>query len=207
MYVSSSQVDCAPSIVLMNTQATTETGNGEQRAKHKPQPKQAYRITLNITDAPGPFASAEGIAQYDVVNEPECGNYLKSVGVFPRITSNEPFALTRVSDTEFQGIVYVDLMLDEDYYGRGVCHWEFTEARVRLKSNGVNADTAFLPSIRASSIIIESSESRYFWKGYYPQEVGYEDFPHSGQEKIEHVPADKLHEFFSISMRAKAAKP
>ncbi len=34
----------------------------------------------------------------------------------------------------------VDRMLDEDYYGRGVCHWEFTGAGAMLKATGAEED-------------------------------------------------------------------
>ncbi|MFB5204607.1 DUF502 domain-containing protein, partial [Stenotrophomonas sp. 3diitr2024] len=45
-----------------------------------------------------------------------------------------PVELRKVADGEYRGTLYVDRMLDEDYYGRGVCHWEFTGAGAMLKA-------------------------------------------------------------------------
>lgn len=39
--------------------------------RKNPQPKQAYRITMAIENAPGPFRHLLGLAQFDVVNS-EC---------------------------------------------------------------------------------------------------------------------------------------
>jgi hypothetical protein len=59
------------------------------------------------------------------------------------------FELTRVSDVEYTGTVYADGILDEDYYGRGICRWQLTQARVQLKATGVPRETLFSASISA----------------------------------------------------------
>ena len=102
------------------------------RAQVNPQPKRAYRITLTLKDAPGAFALVEGRAQYDVTNEAECGHVDPAAGVAERITSNEPFTLTKVSDTEYEGTVYLDLMQDQDYYGRGVVDYGVPPAWIKV---------------------------------------------------------------------------
>ena len=96
----------------MNTTTDTPTEEGGPLRKLNPAPKRGYVITMTLKDAPGPFASIEGVAQYTVENSAECGKKIPIAGVFPRISTNEPFVLTRVSESEYRGIVYADLVLD-----------------------------------------------------------------------------------------------
>lgn len=156
-------------------------GEDKPLRKLNPNPKRAYVITMKVEGAPGPFAVVRGVAQYDVENAPECGRYLKFAGVYPDMTSMESFPLTRVSDTEYEGRVYFDLLLDEDYFGRGVCRWKFMQAQVALKATGGKQETEFLPYLRAKAIHAEESQTRYFWKGRYPRSQT-ENFPSFGQE-------------------------
>ncbi|WP_299342411.1 hypothetical protein [uncultured Pseudoxanthomonas sp.] len=169
---------CAPA---QDTSTSAEGGEDKPLRKLNPNPKQAYVITMKVEGAPGPFAVVRGVAQYDVENAPECGRYLKFAGVYPDMTSMESFPLTRVSDTEYEGRVYFDLLLDEDYFGRGVCRWKFMQAQVALKATGGKQETEFLPYLRAKAVQAEESQTRYFWKGRYPRSQT-ENFPSFGQE-------------------------
>src|SRR3546814_7734565 len=64
---------CTPSGIDMSTPASPSdaAARGQDGATYRtnPRPTQAYRITMTITDAPGPFASMRALAQYDVVNK------------------------------------------------------------------------------------------------------------------------------------------
>lgn len=65
---------CSPSGTDMTSSASaSESAARKERPTYRenPQPKQAYRITMTIENAPGPFASMTALAQYDVVNK-EC---------------------------------------------------------------------------------------------------------------------------------------
>jgi len=113
--------------------------------KQNPNPKQRYDITMTIADAPGPFASIEGIAQYQA---PDCWYTLNKLeGVHANPEQVLPITYTRVNDTTYVGTVYLDAMLDEDYYGRGVCHWTLTFASTSLKATGGAVETKFGASI------------------------------------------------------------
>ncbi|WP_425479737.1 hypothetical protein [Pseudoxanthomonas wuyuanensis] len=154
---------------------TTETQDADMDKplrKLNPQPKRAYTITVTLANAPGPFAFVEAAAQFDVTNETECGDYLELPGVYPRMTTLEVFPLTKISDTEYQGTVYADLILDEDYFGNGVCRWEFTTVSVALKATGAKAETRFLPDIDAKDVLAQGMETKHFWKGGYPRDPG-----------------------------------
>ncbi|HSX64072.1 MAG TPA: hypothetical protein VLF15_05050, partial [Pseudoxanthomonas sp.] len=124
--------------------------------KQNPNAQQRYDITLTIADAPGSFASMEGSAQYEVVNleclPPPNSN---SGGYTSRKTRHVPFALTPVSETDYTAVVYADQLLDEDYHGRGICHWQLTHVGVKLMATSSKGETKFLPSISAVPLFDE----------------------------------------------------
>ena len=191
----------------MNTTTDAPPEEGEPLRKLNPAPKRGYVITMTLKDAPGPLASIEGVAQYTVENSAECGKKIPIAGVFPRISTNEPFVLTRVSESEYRGVVYADLVLDEDYFGRGVCRWAFVEARVRLRATDDERDTRFVPSIVAESIVAGESDTRYFWKERYPRVKDYDAYPVFGEASLDSVPSDKRGEFFTITLNSEEAAP
>lgn len=194
---------CAPA------QDSTSVERSEDKSLRKlnPGPKRAYSITMTIENAPGPFAVVRGSAQYDVENHVECGRYVEFPGVYLSMTSLEDFPLTKVSDAEYRGTVYSDLILDEDYFGRGVCRWKLTQAQVILKATGEDADTRFLPDLGAEAVYAQKSEMRYFWKERYPREEGYGRFPELGDMTLDGVPDDRRGEFFAITLTAQEAQP
>lgn len=200
-------VACAPARNDMSQTPAESQSEQEQspppRRKLNPAPQRAYRITLTIADAPGPFASVEGVAQYDVSNDDQCGKRIEWAGVTPRITSNETFELFKVSETEYEGTVYGDQILDENYYGNGVCHWELTEVRARLRATGDETETRFVPDIVAGQVFAQQSVTKYFWSGYYPRAANSENYPEFGAPDLSSVPADRRNEFFTITMAAK----
>lgn len=203
-------VACAPARNDMSQPPAASESEQEQspppRRKLNPAPQRAYRITLTLADAPGPFAAVEGVAQYDVSNDDQCGKRIEWAGVTPRITSNETFELLRVSETEYEGTVYADLILDEDYHGKGVCHWELTEVRARLRATGDETATRFVPDIVAEQVFAQQSVTKHFWKERYPRSNS-DGFPSFGQDDLTRVPPDRRHEFFAITLSAREATP
>ena len=76
---------------------------GRGLAKLNPSPRKAYELVLRLKDAPGDFAVVEGVAQYDVINEDQCGHIEPATGTAARITSQEPVQLRKVADGEYRG--------------------------------------------------------------------------------------------------------
>lgn len=199
---------------LSNAEADVDAG-GRGLATLNPAPVKAYQITLRLHGAPGAFQHVRGTAQYDVINEDQCGNIEPATGTASRITSQEPLELTRISDEEYQGTVYLDRMKDQDYYGRGICRWEFTGAGALLKATGAQEETRFLTFVDAPDLVAGKTYTRYYPKHDYPRAGPVEgrpdlpwrdDYPSRGREdRYEFVPAlqDKL---FSITVSAVAIK-
>lgn len=151
--------------------------------RKNPQPKQAYRITMRIENAPGPFASMTALAQYDVVNK-EClrppkenpGGHTSSVP-----TADVEIPLQKVADNTYSGVIYADRMLDEDYNGRGICHWQLMQFRAHMKATGAEGETQFIPSILGDKIVSGTPESIYLSRAPYPRDEEIEDLPVFGR--------------------------
>lgn len=169
-----------------------------------PAPRQGYRIRLTIQDAPGPLVLTDATAQYDVVNEVQCGEGSPYGGVY-RMTSNEVLTVARLDDVTYEGIVHFDQILDEDYYGNGVCMWELTGVRAAMSATGSARETRFSPGISADSIKINGSETTYFWRGMYPTSdvEGYSD---SGQVDRSRINRGD-DELFTMELSAKEIRP
>ncbi len=155
---------------------------GRGLAKLNPAPKQGYELVLTLKDAPGPFAVVEGVAQYDARNYAACGRIVPATGTAGRITSQEPIALRQVDKNEYRGTFYLDRMQDEDYYGRGVCHWTLTGVGAMLRATTGEADTRFLTFIGKERMDAGSPLTLYYPRVAYPRAELAANYPASGKE-------------------------
>ncbi|MCG8277015.1 hypothetical protein [Stenotrophomonas sp. NLF4-10] len=201
---------CNPEIAMNQEHAAAEAdvaNGGRGLAKLNPAPRKAYELTLQLKDAPGPFAVVSGVAQYDVVNEDQCGHIEPATGTASRITSQEDVVLHKVSDTEYRGMVYLDLMQDEDYYGRGMCRWEFTGAGVMLKATGAEGETRFLSFIEADRFMKGDVLTRYYVPRHYPRSEKLPDFGASGTEDPSKYRPELQGDLFTASLSGSEVQP
>ncbi len=200
---------CSPTGIDMTNAANPASNAPDARPgagqfRRNPQPRQPYRLTMRIDNAPGPFAQVVAVAQFDVVNK-EClpppdsnpGGHTSAVP-----TEDIEILLERVSDTEYQGTFYADQMLDEDYYGRGVCRWELVEARVRMKATGEEGESLFMPFIRKEQVLTSEQQTNYFSKSAYPTTEG-GGYPYVGRLDREHFgPTMRDSDLFTVTFTA-----
>ncbi|NJN00646.1 MAG: hypothetical protein HC793_03330 [Aquincola sp.] len=103
-----------------------------------PQPVERYKVTVEVTNAPGEFASAEGVIHFAIL-----GDNLKCVPNSPVGAKlgptewRETFLLRKTSSTMFEGEVAADAFMPNDDYGLGPCTWEPVLIDARLQ-NRVN---------------------------------------------------------------------
>ncbi|MCD9030012.1 hypothetical protein LDO26_17620 [Luteimonas sp. BDR2-5] len=168
-------------------------------------PQKAYDIRIVLKEPPGPFAEIDAAAQYDVVNPGECGEPQPVSGAIPRISTNEVVELQRISDTEFTGRVFVDRVLDEDYYGRGVCRWQFVEARVSFRESSDPMASWFVAALKAAAIEAGASKKTFFWSGHYPK-AQIDNYVTFGSESRDHVSDAEKPEFFEVEISAQQAQ-
>ena len=198
---------CYPGTVFMENEDEEPT----IEIKEHPQPGQAYQLTMVIENAPGPFAMVEGSVQYNVANHLQCGQRNPASGTHSRIGTNPELQWKLVAANTYIATVYPDLMMDEDYYGNGVCRWQFTEARARLKATGAVEETRFVPGFLAADILAAKTVTLYFWGGRYPADTpppsDGKGFPYFGDSNLDRVPLEQRNEFFTITLTAKEVQP
>jgi hypothetical protein len=164
------------------TPSTTAATGGDASYRRNPAPQQAYRITMTIQGAPGPFGWMRPIAHYDVANR-ECLSPPKDDPggrSAPVPTAPTEFTLEQTADGVYSGVVYADLMQDEDYTGNGVCRWELTSIVVQMKATGAEGETLFVPAIPGRKLAAGETETVYFNKATYPRAEGMDNFPDTG---------------------------
>lgn len=172
----------------------------------QPNPRQAYRLTMTIENAPGPFGDVTGNTQYDVANRQACSKRDPVSGTVGRITHLPDLAWTPTGPGTYEAIVYADGLLDEDYYGLGVCHWELKGAAGILRATGDKRETRFMPAIDDDDIFAERTKILYFWKGGYPRS-GMDDYPDLGETSIEKYGEALRNDLFSITLTARKVRP
>lgn len=99
--------------------------------KLNPQPRMRYEITIRVDNAPGPFDRVEGVVDYRVSNE-NCVPLTPVTGATVAPEKRVPIVLTHSGENVYKGEIYADLLQDEDYYGKGVCHWSVVAASANL---------------------------------------------------------------------------
>ncbi|ARQ92100.1 hypothetical protein [Stenotrophomonas maltophilia] len=180
---------------------------GRGLAKLNPSPQQGYELVLTLKDAPGPFAVVEGVAQYDARNYAACGQIVPVTGTAGRITSQEPVTLHKVGENEYRGTFYLDRMQDEDYYGRGVCHWSLTGVGAMLRATNGKADTRFLTFIDKKRMDAGSQLTRYYPRADYPRIEEITGYGASGKEDPSSYRADLRDALFSTTTTVQKLVP
>ena len=125
--------------------------------KVNPHPKMRCEITLSIEGAPGPFDAVRGSAGYEVSNG-ACVPLTPFSGATLTPDKNVPMSLIRVSDTAYKGDIYVDLLMDEDYFGQGLCRWSMRFVDFDLQIGNL----ALAHSISLDDLLAGKSVTRYF---------------------------------------------
>ena len=174
-----------------------------------PQPKQGYEITMTLADVPGPFTSMLGLVHYEMVNS-ECLPPPKNKRGYNRYMMHDvPFELTRVSETEYTGMVYADGILDEDYYGHGICRWQLIRAQVHLKATSTPGETVFDATISAERLLAEKTEKNYYSKKFYTRHPGSKsDTLTFGHPDVTMLPPQSMEkDFFTVTLASKRISP
>ncbi|QHG87868.1 MULTISPECIES: hypothetical protein [Xanthomonas] len=174
--------------------------DGDPIYRQNPHPKQAYRITMTIENAPGPFGSVSGTAFYDMTNRDECAPFDPALGMSTKPKEDGiPMDFQRVGDNTYVAIVYSDGMLDADYYGKGICRWDFGGVGVSLKATGKRGETDFMPSLDKKDFFASKTVDTFFWAGGYPKE-DVADYPDTGLPSIQAFKEELRDELFKVTL-------
>lgn len=174
-------------------------------AQLNPHPTSGYRIRMKVKNAPGPFEVVRMGGQYDVRNEDKCGEVNPMTGMPGRITSMEIIPVRHVSMGQYEGVVYLDAMQDDDYYGRGECSWELSRAYVVLIAQDEGKDTRFSMSLSLKSIVEGGSEKRFFTHADYPRIDNLDSYPASSKESPEGFLPEYRANLFAVALTSLGA--
>ncbi len=149
--------------------------------KINPARKNRYEVTVNIKDAPGGFASVEGVESYYAPNCKYTTN--RMMGATSNPSFDQKIPLKKVGDMAYMGVFYTDSPLNEDYYGQGVCKWENIGISVRLRATVTDKrDTIFSVFIDYKALekfskddINGNKTTAFFRKNYYPWPTSYDE--------------------------------
>ena len=193
---------CTPSWMDMTTDTAPAASSGSQASvRHNTAPKQALRITMTIKDAPGTFGWMRPIAHYDVVNR-EClspPNDNAGGRSAPTPTAPTDFVLQPIGDGVYSGVVYADLMKDEDYTGNGICRWELTSIVVQMKATGAASETLFTPGIPDETLAAGGGGTVYFNKISYPQMGDEQSVDFGEPDPTGYGPLIKAEDIFTVT--------
>lgn len=93
-------------------------------AKTNPKPTQRYEITVELFDPPTDIKSIVGAAHFSIPDVICMPTPDRIAGYTPGSSYIKEFSLERIDENIYQGHVFLDWPIDEDYYGLGVCKWE-----------------------------------------------------------------------------------
>lgn len=190
-----------PLLALLLATSTTAFGHPMKQPdiKPNPTPHKRYEIILTIEGAPGSFDTVSGMVDYKVAND-RCVPLTPISGATLAPEKRVPVELTRVDDGVYKGSFYADALLDEDYYGMGVCHWGLVGATAELRAGKVD----FSPAIFVSDILAGNSVTRYFAKrSYLHRDIERVDIGNPSRADFQ----QDAHDTFAITLRAEEAAP
>ena len=185
--------------------------------KRNPNPKQGYEITAHINNPPGPLNKVDAGVRYQTKGCFYVLNSLEGVNASPEQEIELP--VTKISDNEYSIKVYLDEMIDEDYYGNGVCRWWMTGAAIGFMATGAKDETAFSANVSYKDFAATQPITYYFWNKGYPIDVAKMElnkkFPdinqtgsvEFGAKNISNVPIERRNEFFSVTLTVKPIHP
>jgi len=188
-----------------------ERPNETQRGAKPPVPRRnpqavAYEVTFDIRDAPGPFADVHASFGYDV-SSPLCLPRLGGMSG-TRVDAHQSFdvALEQIGPSTYRGIVYDDLLVDEDYYGLGVCHWALTSVGIGFSATGAKGETRFSEGMLRDKLVALTTQRSYFERRFYPR-AAIDDMPVGGVRDIGRFKPEVRNDLFSLEISAKRDRP
>jgi hypothetical protein len=170
----------------------------EAKFKQNPAPKQAYRVTLNVDDAPGPFAVVEGFAQFAATDCTYIINKVAGATAYPQKII--PIIYKKIDDHAYEGIVHTDAMQDEDYFGQGVCHWNLVVVSAQLRATGATGETRFFARLPREALLTNERQTSRHESKRYPADAALPDFSSTGLDPISG-------QFFSLTFTSELVTP
>ncbi|WP_416192463.1 hypothetical protein [Neisseria sp. CCUG12390] len=183
----------------------------EQRFRQNPNPKEAYRIRIKINDAPGPLKL---MGDMSVGYQADNCEYLitsEIIGAKAHPYKSLKMPIRQIGENEYETVIYRDAMLDEDYFGDGVCRWKPAGFGTGFKATGLPEETEFSINDFVDNLIERKTMTSYYWKAIYPfhrKKDGsvYTDSVDSGSDSLTVFNEEQRKNLFSITATIEEVK-
>ena len=182
------------------------SGTNRSKIPAKPSSQTGYhlKIKIKINDAPGPLKL---MGKFGVGYKAENCTYIinQIEGAPAKPEKNLQTDIRQLGEFEYETVVYADALLDEDYFGEGVCHWQPEGFGFSLKATGSPEETEFNFSDIMKYLLEKKTLTNYYWKWSYPyftREDGSisPDFVNFGITSPELYSAEEHKEMFTITV-------
>ncbi|KJJ23111.1 MULTISPECIES: hypothetical protein [unclassified Neisseria] len=149
---------------------------GDAPPKHvkiNPNRKEHYQAVVKIKDAPLTFQIVTGDELYQSENCKYVTNRWVGATTWPQY--RKKLEMIKVDNNTYVTDFYSDTPLDEDYYGEGVCKWQFLSAAIVMEPTGKDErETALIVRIDPEDLkklTVEHPElkvTNHYEKNFYP---------------------------------------
>lgn len=126
-------------------------------AQPNPQARQRVDLNMRVEGAPGPFERVDGHADYRVEN-PACVPLTAVTGATVVPEQRVPVSFEPAAGGGYRAEILLDRFRDEDYYGKGICHWALVGVTADLHHGQVD----FSPAIYLADIVAERDVVKHF---------------------------------------------
>jgi hypothetical protein len=169
--------------------------------ERNPYPKERYEIIFKPLEDPGaPITKVYGIATYQIANRKECLpiDYNRSLGGSRHTYHHKiDFDLALREDGSYAGKVYLDQMVDGNFYGLETCHWQLANVGVWFRFES-SINTA---SLNFKEVINERNEEMICRRPHLNKNVAHQSC--SPEYLSRNYSADKIKEWnFRINMKS-----
>lgn len=196
----------------MQSNAPTPSLDVKDRQPPRPQIRRnphpiAYDITVTIENAPGPFGVVKAAMQYEVLDDscrPDLGGM---AGTKASLLEWVPIELRHVSGSTYRGVIYDNLLVDEDYYGLGVCHWSLVAAQFKLQAGVSDNETRFSHHVFHEDLVGKERIRAYFPDRAYPEVPDIPKMLYPGEERLEAFRPESRDHLFALDLVIRKRAP
>jgi hypothetical protein len=194
--------------------------SGLPHPKFNPHPQEIYEITLTVHNAPGPIEQGGGFVAYRadstkcVPKEQMPYNDSVAPAVYSRNLDLE--RASKNDDKAYKIIIALDLLVDDNHYGKEVCHWRINDIELTI---GRDLDVSTPNTVFFDNIISQANiktghtVTTYFLKSDYI-DPKHKTVGRSASVKqftqldyLNTPETERLNKFFSVTLTAKKLTP
>lgn len=144
----------------------TDQGAQKHLFQLNPQPKQGYEIIYRVEGAPGPFEDTGAFGNYVAQGCHYVANAWAGATGTP--SRQIPIQVTRIDDHTYAATVYLDAMLNEDYYGNGICQWRLLDLTTGFSALPGGKSNDFVVEYGHEAIIAGQAVTKHYRAAEYP---------------------------------------